>query len=84
MKSIFGRTEENWYLDELKQGQPVEFNTGDCKGTGKICGISSNGVPLAGKSYIIQLDHPIEGFEYSHISLSEIYINLWNPVNRKI
>ncbi len=75
MKNIFGRTEENWYLEELKQDQKVEFNTGVVKGTGMVCGISSNGVPLAGKSYIIKLDEPIKDFEYSHISLSEMFLN---------
>ncbi len=75
MKNIFGSTEENWYLEELKQDQKVEFNTGTIKGTGKVCGISGNGVPLAGKSYIIQLDELIKDFEYSHISLPEICLN---------
>lgn len=75
MINIFGRTQENWYLDELKQDQKVEFNTGVVKGTGKVCGVSGNGVPLAGRSYIVQLDEPIKDFEYSHISLSEIFLN---------
>ncbi len=75
MKNIFGRTEENWYLEELKQGQKVEFNDSINKGTGTICGISNNGIPLAGKSYIIKLDEKIEGFKYTHISLPEIYLN---------
>lgn len=76
MINIFGRTEENWYLDELEQDQKVEFNTGVVKGTGIICGISSNGVPLAGKSYIIKLDEPILDVKFTHISLPEIYLNL--------
>lgn len=75
MKTIFGRTEKNWYLDELKQGQRVEFNDSVNKGTGTICGISSNGVTLAGKSYIVKLDNRIDGFEYECISLPEIFLN---------
>lgn len=75
MKNIYGRTEKDWYLEELKQDQKVEFNTGTVKGTGTICGISGNGVPLAGRSYIIKLDEPIKDFEYTHISLPEILIN---------
>ncbi len=76
MKNIFGRTAENWYLEELPQGTKVRFNDSVNQGTGTICGISGNGVPIAGKSYIIQLDNMIEGFAYSHISLPEIYLEV--------
>jgi hypothetical protein len=78
MKNIFGKTKENWYLEELKQGQKVEFNTGVVIGIGVVCGISCNGVTLAGRSYIIKLDEPIKDFEYTHISLSEIFLK---PIN---
>ncbi len=76
MKTIFGRTSENWYLEELKQGTKVMFNDSVNKGTGVICGISGNGVTIAGRSYIIQLDDKIEEFSYSHISLPEIYLDV--------
>ena len=76
MKTIFGRTEENWYLDQLEQDQKVEFDAGVVKGTGTVCGISNSGVPLAGRSYIIKPDEPIEGLLYTHISLPEIFLRV--------
>lgn len=80
MKNIFGRTSKNWYLKELKQGQKVEFNNGSIKGTGVICGISSNGLPLLGKGYIILPDEKITEYNFSHISMHEVYLN---PITEK-
>ena len=75
MKNNFGRTEKNWYLEELKQGQKIEFDNGSVKGTGIICGISHESVVLLGKGYIIKPDVEIDGYEYSHITICEVYLN---------
>ena len=74
MQNIFGRTEENWYLDELKQDQRVEFRLDESiNGFGKVCGISSSGVTLGGRTYIIEPDEMISDF--SHIAIMEIFLN---------
>jgi hypothetical protein len=78
MKNNFGRTEENWYIEELKQGQKVEFDNGSIKGTGIICGISHENTVLLGKGYIILPDTTFENYDYSHIVIFEIHLN---PIN---
>jgi hypothetical protein len=80
MLNNFGRTEENWYLETLTQEQKIEFDNGAVKGTGKICGIASEGVPVLGKAYIVQPDEPIknEVYDYTHIVIHEVYLN---PIN---
>ncbi len=82
MLNNFGRTEKNWYLDELKQGQRVEFFIDDPKNilTGKICGVAGNGVPVAGKTYIIEPDTAFDKtvYDYTHIVIPEVMLN---PIN---
>ena len=79
MENNFGRTEKNWYLEELKQGQRVQYFIDDPKNilTGTICGIAGNGVPVAGKTYIVQPDvpHDKEVYDYSHIAVFEVMLN---------
>ncbi len=79
MKNIFGRTEENWYLEELIQDQRVEYSidNGITIKTGVICGMANTGVPIAGKTYIIKPDEEISvsEYKYSHIVMPEVLIN---------
>lgn len=81
MKTIFGRTSENWYLEQLKQNTNVRFKlASDVAGEGLIKGISGNGTPLLGKTYIVEVtkwetESP-EKNEYSHISVPEIFLEV--------
>lgn len=83
MKTIFGRTAENWYLEQLPEGTHVRFNNSLQHGTGVIRGIASNAQPLCGVTYIIELMSIIDNAtdqvvkaEYSHIALSEIFLEV--------
>lgn len=79
MKNVFGRTEKDWYLKDLKQGQRIEYtiDNGENILQGTICGIATNGTVLVGKTYIVKPDIAIdkEVYDYSHIVLPEIFIN---------
>lgn len=61
---------------ELQQGTPVKFDCQPLIGTGKICGIASNGQPYIGRGYIIEPDTQIksEDYNYSHIVIYELYL----------
>jgi hypothetical protein len=61
---------------ELKQDQKVYYDYGDVKGTGKIVGVATNGIPLIGKTYIIEPDIPFsnETYPYTHFVCPELYI----------
>ncbi len=72
MENNFGRTEENWYLEVLKQNQRIKFDNGVVNGTGVICGIASNPVPVLGYTYIVKPDKKID--DYTHIVMGEIYL----------
>jgi hypothetical protein len=76
MKNVFGRTEKNWYLETLEQGQRVKFtfDNGETIHTGKICGISSNSLPVMGKTYIVEPDNKIG--DYSHVAVPEILMDV--------
>ena len=65
---------------ELKQGQKVHYDCSGVKGTGKIVGIASNGVPLVGKTYIIEPDEPFnnEVYPYTHFVCPELYLTIIN------
>lgn len=81
MKTVFGRTGDNYYLKQLKQDTKVRFNTGiDMSGEGLIKGISGSGATFTGISYIIEVtmwnDENEYKKEYSHISLPEIYLDV--------
>jgi hypothetical protein len=80
MKTIFGRTEENWYLPELKHNTLVEFDMGNgFKGTGKVVGVASPGNVLIGITYIIEMGEDVilpDGYEYTHFNCPEIFLNL--------
>ena len=56
--------------EQLKQGQRVEFNINELNGKGKIVGIATNGLPIIGKSYIIEPDPNFivsnEVYDYTH------------------
>jgi hypothetical protein len=82
LKTVFGRTKENWYLSTLGEGTLVNFNTGVSQGIGVVKGVASNGVPVGGKTYILEVvkftdmdDVPLET-EYTHIALSEIMLEV--------
>ena len=79
MKTIFGRTEENWYLPELKQDTLVEFDMGTgFKGTGKVVGIATNGSAVIGTSYIIEIGENViipDVYNYTHFVCAEIFLN---------
>ncbi len=78
MKTIFGRSGDNYYLPQLKQNQRVEFDMDGIIGKGTICGITGADMPIVGKTYIILPDNLIENSEYSHICIPEFYLN---PIN---
>lgn len=81
MTTIFGRTAENWYLEQLKQDTAVKFKLADnLTGEGLVKGISGNGTPVLGKTYIIEVTKwDVEDSyktEYSHISVPEIFLEV--------
>ena len=45
-------------LLNFKQDEHVLFDDNTVKGTGKIKGVSSTGVTILGRGYIIELDDP--------------------------
>lgn len=55
-------------MADLKQNTRIEFNIDSLKGTGKIVGVATIGLPIIGCSYIIEPDEPIknEAYEYTH------------------
>lgn len=64
---------------DLKQGQKVHYDYG-VKGTGKIVGVATNGVPLVGKTYIIEPDESFnnEVYPYTHFVCPELYLTIIN------
>lgn len=55
----------------FKQNDRVEFNEHPLAGTGKICGVATMEYPILGKTYIVELDDPIDGYPYTHAALFE-------------
>lgn len=65
--------------EPMEQGTKVEWNPMvGWMATGKVCGIASNGVPIAGLSYIIELDDEYKGkmpsYPYSHAVAFEVHL----------
>lgn len=60
------------------QGQRVEFNIGDLKGTGTVVGKALTDQPIIGGTYIIEPDNPIsnEVYNYTHFVAPEINLTL--------
>jgi len=57
MKTIYERTAENWYIEQLPEGTRVIFKFNpDCQGQGVIRGIVNDSVPLLGKKYIVEVE----------------------------
>ena len=69
-------------MKEYKQGQRVTFNVAFLKGSGKIVGLSTIGVPVLGRGYIIEPDLPIanQDYNYSHFVCFELYLT---PIDYK-
>jgi hypothetical protein len=65
---------------DFKQDQKVSYDYGIIKGTGKVVGIASNGVPLVGKTYIIEPDVAFnnEVYPYTHFVCPELYLTTIN------
>jgi hypothetical protein len=59
-------------MEEYEQGTRVEFEVQEIKGTGTINGVTNTGVAILGRCYIIELDVPIETYEYTHIGVWEV------------
>lgn len=80
MTHPFGRTPDKWYLDKLIQGTKVEFNNGLIKGFGTIVGIASEGVPVLGRTYIIEPDsveaNPPIVLEYKTLAIQELFMQV--------
>lgn len=58
--------------DKLAQDTHIRYNvSNDFNGTGRIRGISSNGVAVLGECYIIEPDEPITNpvYPYSHFAV---------------
>ena len=54
--------------------QKIQFTYNSFTGTGLIKGIASDkGFPI-GVEYIVELDNPIDGYEYPCITIHEQYI----------
>ena len=41
----------------------------------KVVGIASNGVPVLGMTYIVELLQPIKGYEYTHTAAFECHLH---------
>lgn len=59
----------------FKQGDIVDFTTGIVTGRGKICGISSNELPVIGTTYVVEviesnIDKDV--YPFTHIPVFEI------------
>ena len=61
--------------EEFKQGDIVQVkNFASFDFCGKVCGQGSNGSPILGKSYIIELAQPLIDYPYSHVITYELYM----------
>ena len=66
---------------KFKQNEIVTFNNGVVWGTGKICGVAQNPLPVIGALYIIEVIKTsipivIEGCGYTHISIQECHLKI--------
>lgn len=41
----------------------------------KVCGLATTGVPVLGRTYIVELLKPIEGYEYTHAAAFEVHLS---------
>jgi len=65
-------------MENLKQGQRIEFNVDKLQGFGKIVGKAKMDLPVVGGTYIIEPDEPIsiDEYPYSHFVLFETQFKL--------
>lgn len=61
---------------DLPQGTYVHFKIDPIEGNGKIVGIANTGLPILGKTYIIEPDIPLTDHPYSHFICPEIYLTV--------
>jgi hypothetical protein len=62
----------------LKQGTTVSFKINDKKYTGKVCGKSTNDMPIIGAIYIIEPDQDISNdvYQYTHCAIPQCLLEV--------